>query len=370
MFDSLKGVIKVPSVVIDNNVFQLHYRFTVLVLAAFSILVTGRQYFGDPIDCINNDDIPEQVLETFCWVHATFSLPAAWNKTVGEDIPYPGVEKFKKGEDRVYHKYYQWVCFVLFLQAVLFYLPRYMWKMWEGGRLKNLVLGLNTPIMTEEFKNKNKALLVSYLRGHLGNHKLYVSYYILCEMFNFANVVGQMYLIDTFLGGEFTSFGTKVLAYSETDQEYRNDPMVRVFPRMAKCTFHRYGPSGDVQRHDAFCLLPLNIINEKIYIFLWFWFIILAVLSGIILIYRLVVVVSAKVRYNMLKSRARLVDRNAFDTVMERTELGDWFIIYLLSKNLDSVHFREVISDLSRELTGETPLLSAREEKEREAANV
>ena len=38
-----------------------------------------------------------------------------------------------------YHKYYQWVCFVLYLQAAIFYFPRYIWKYMEGGKIKMLV---------------------------------------------------------------------------------------------------------------------------------------------------------------------------------------------------------------------------------------
>ena len=48
------------------------------------------------------------------------------------------------------------------------------------------------------------------------------------------------------------------------DQAERVDPMIFVFPRMTKCHFHKFGPSGTLERHDAFCLLPLNILNEKV----------------------------------------------------------------------------------------------------------
>lgn len=41
-------------------------------------------------------------------------------------------------DDPIKHTYYQWVCFVLLAQAACFYTPRYLWKMWEGGRLKEL----------------------------------------------------------------------------------------------------------------------------------------------------------------------------------------------------------------------------------------
>jgi ABC-type phosphate/phosphonate transport system ATPase subunit len=32
---------------------------------------------------------------------------------------------------------------------------------------------------------------------------------------------------------------------------------------MTKCTFHKFGASGDIETHDALCILPLNIFNEK-----------------------------------------------------------------------------------------------------------
>ena len=55
--------------------------------------------------------------------------------------------------------------------------------------------------------------------------------------------------------------------------------MIYIFPRMTKCTFSKFGTSGEVEKHDALCILPLNVVNEKIYIFLWFWFLILGFLT-------------------------------------------------------------------------------------------
>ena len=71
------------------------------------------------------------------------------------------------------------------------------------------------------------------------------------------------------------------------EPEDRIDPMSRIFPKMTKCIFHKYGGSGTIQRFDALCVLSMNIVNEKIYIFLWFWFIILAVITGMNLIVRM-----------------------------------------------------------------------------------
>lgn len=83
--------------------------------------------------------------------------------------------------------------------------------------------------------------------------------------------VEHFFFFSRFLGYEFTTYGTKVVAFSEQEFGSRHDPMDEVFPKVAKCTFHKYGASGTVETHDGLCVLPLNIFNEKIYIFLWFW---------------------------------------------------------------------------------------------------
>ena len=57
--------------------------------------------------------------------------------------------------------------------------------------------------------------------------------------------------------------------------------------QVTKCTFNNYGPSGTVENKDGLCVLAINIINEKIYIFLWFWFLTLCVWTGVHLFIRI-----------------------------------------------------------------------------------
>ena len=80
--------------------------------------------------------------------------------------------------------------------------------------------------------------------------------------------------------------------------------MFFTFSQVTKCVFHKYGPSGTIQKHDALCILPLNIINEKIYIFLYFWFVFLAAVSAVWLVYRLLTVISHDVRVSVIFARS------------------------------------------------------------------
>ena len=85
-------------------------------------------------------------------------------------------------------------------------------------------------------------------------------------------------------------------------------------------TFKMFGPSGTLQIYDAMCVLPVNIINEKIFIFLWFWFIILAILSSISILSRLANIISPKVRFFLLQRAAGkgMINPTRLNTVFRR----------------------------------------------------
>ena len=76
---------------------------------------------------------------------------------------------------------------------------------------------------------------------------------------------------------------------------------------MTKCSFHKYGPSGTVELIDGICVLPFNIINEKIYIFLWIWLVALAVVSGAFLVYRVAVILGSQIRVHLIASKVNQI---------------------------------------------------------------
>ncbi|CAG4927652.1 unnamed protein product [Colias eurytheme] len=96
---------------IDSIAFRLHCGATTAALLAASAALTTRHLVGNPIDCIHTRDIPEDVLNTYCWIHSTFTV-------AGEAGAYPGVRGAGTATRR-YGKYYQWVAFTLFLQGII-----------------------------------------------------------------------------------------------------------------------------------------------------------------------------------------------------------------------------------------------------------
>lgn len=351
VFSGIKHLLlKTDGISIDNNSFKLHYKATTFVLIASSLLLTQKHYFSDPIDCLEVGSVASDVLDTYCWITDVYTVPSLLDGKIGKDFAHTGVGKSNQG-DRDYHKYYQWVTLFVFFQALLFYVPRYIWKIWEGGKVKMLVSELNTPIVDEEVKKKRLDVMVDYFNINLHQHKAYAIKYIACEILNFVNVILQIFFTDLFLGFEFRKYGTDVLNFTGQDIGTRHDPMDRVFPKVTNCIFYQMGRTGTFEKETTMCVMPLNVLNEKIFIFLWFWYIIVAVLTALGLVYRLATL-SPLVRKTLLRARSRLTPSVAVDQVASKCHYGDWFILSHLAKNMDPLIFKDFMLSLGKKFKG------------------
>ncbi|TRY64261.1 hypothetical protein TCAL_07933 [Tigriopus californicus] len=161
--------------------------------------------------------------------------------------PPPIYQELKDGETKndeesfQYHKYYQWVALTLFFQACLFYLPHYIWKYCEDHKMKLLTEGICVPIVDNEVRQSRISALVTYCKRNKGNHNLYARKFFVCELLNFINIMIQIFFTDLFLDGQFTKYRSEVVSISEKDFSERGDPLDRVFPKVAKCTLHKFG---------------------------------------------------------------------------------------------------------------------------------
>jgi len=325
---------------IESPFFKLHYRTTSTLLFACCLLVTANDLIGDTISCFGPDNVPGNVLNTYCWIMSTFTMTGAKgaHQGLGTDT----------GE-RTVHAYYQWVPFMLFLQGVMFYIPHYIWKTFEQKKMNKITSNLRPEKSFRSIDERRDACenLINYLYETRGTHNGYAFKYLFCDLLNFINVIGQIYFVNTFLGGVFMTYGTEVIDFMKTDDVNRTDPMMEVFPRVTKCSFHHYGASGTIQKKDALCVLGLNIINEKIYVTLWFWFITLAALSSVYLIYTVAIVSVPGLRHNMVVRKANKNNADQAFHLVNGAAIGDWFIIFLISRNMDAQMYNIFIEEIS-----------------------
>lgn len=175
LFQGLKSLLKIKRVHIDNWIMRLNYSFTVIILLVFCIIISTREYSGDPINCLTDaKSMPQSVINTYCWTLVTFNIPSSYGKIVGLEVPYPGIDNSYDPSKFKFYSYYQWIWFVLFIQATCFYAPRWLWKNWEGGLMEYLTFNLNNKVETLKIETE---YIVNYLINSKGQHNFYAYRY-------------------------------------------------------------------------------------------------------------------------------------------------------------------------------------------------
>ena len=90
-------------------------------------------------------------------------------------------------------------CLSLFaFQAILFYVPRWLWKNWEAGKIAALRMDLNLGIISEVEKKLKKKLLIEYMYTNLKHHNFWAYRYFFCELLSLINVGGKSQIILKF----------------------------------------------------------------------------------------------------------------------------------------------------------------------------
>ncbi|CAH0600867.1 unnamed protein product [Chrysodeixis includens] len=356
--------------IIENLVFKLHYQLTVTMLLAFVILVCAREYFGEHIRCLSDQGVPDHVIQTYCFFMATFTIVRHYNESLlqGGFLPHPGVGPLSESDETLHHTYYQWVPFVLFIQAICFYMPHYIWKKKEGGRIKALVDGLQYASLALKDENMSVGGMDVPSKETLDNRiniirkdivmrlritRTWSVWLVSMEIVNLLHVMLQIWIINKFLGGKFISLGPHVMNYQDWGQIA--DPLETIFPKVTKCIFHKYGPSGSIQQHDALCVMALNIIHEKIYTVLWFWLLFLFIASLLAVIWRMASFYFYRRSLRFNEMMFRRVSSGKFNShnvisVINGSQFGDWLFLYYLAKNMQGFVFQKLFKELSEEL--------------------
>ena len=121
---------------------------------------------------------------------------------------------------------------------------------------------------------------------------------------------------------------------------------------MTKCHNQKYELSGSIQTFDALCMLPINVMNEKIFVFIWFWLIFLAIITAFSLIYHLVLFFHPNTLGHMIKIRVRHNKslRYILNDITKRFKFGDWRLLHILAYNISPLVFGEFLLELDNQI--------------------
>ncbi|KHJ75997.1 innexin-3 domain protein, partial [Oesophagostomum dentatum] len=84
----------------------------------------------------------------------------------------------------------------------------------------------------------------------------------------FANLLIQFFFLNHFLGTEYTFWGAGILNDMLHGRQWQQSGH---FPRVAFCDL-TVREMGNINNWTVQCVLMVNMFNEKIFIFVWFWY--------------------------------------------------------------------------------------------------
>ncbi|WAR10073.1 UNC9-like protein [Mya arenaria] len=273
----------------DDFIDRLSHHYSTMLLVIFTIMVSTKQYVGDAIQCwcpAQFTDAHVNYANQICWVSNTYHVPM-------EDVIPSDIDNRKERQ----LTYYQWVPYILLFMGILFKLPRIAWK------VVSMVYALQLAPKMERDEKMNE--VTDYLDSWLtsGEHyrdiccmslKNAISKYsclvcgrrygnqfitacLLTKVCYFLNAFLQYFALNGFLGDDFAAWGFEILnGLADENPDYiKSSPR---FPRVTLCDF-QIRQMNNVQRWTVQCVLPINLFNSKIFLFIWFWLVFVCLAS-------------------------------------------------------------------------------------------
>ena len=259
----------------DDHADRLNHRYTACILLICAIFCSGAPIAFNRITCW----VPahfvgafQKYTEHYCWISNTYYIP------INETIPN---SKTTRGKAEI--GYYQWVPFILLTSAFFFYLPRLLWRSMNtrsGINLQGLVKKTNANAISSSIElycdpyEKSSSLLSRSLRSlcctsgkHLGNYLSVI--FIMTKFLYLINSILQLFFIQFVLGQPGWLYGFSIWRSIFIHNSVLTDSPY--FPRVTLCDL-RIREVGNLHRYTVQCVLPINMLNEKVFSLLWFWF--------------------------------------------------------------------------------------------------
>jgi hypothetical protein len=365
---------------VQDVVASLHSYFTCNLLIGLAVLLSYKQFEGQPIDCMVPLEFPgswTQYAENYCFAQDTYYIPFK-----------DPVEKYigsERHERRV--SYYQWIPFFLIFQAGCFKLPTLIWKYFAGqsgmkvGEI--LRLATNEANVDPPTRKSNIEALAVHLQGALRFHSRvetkrliphktirilnmkysshYVSFiYILSKSAFFLNAICQVNVLNRYLvpnmAHSFGFYAWKNIWTGNVTWEENG-----IFPRVTMCDFE-VREMGQTQNHTIQCILLLNIFTEKVFVILWTWYVVLAALTLFNLTTWLFSLMSSRSSEHFIYNHLEMSGENMFasesengleaiQTQVERfirkyLKFDGLFVLRLIAQHADVVFTTELIAKL------------------------
>ncbi|KAL3998176.1 Innexin family protein [Acanthocheilonema viteae] len=340
----------------DDFVDRLNYVYTVGLLIFMATLTGAKQHFGTAIQCMVPTHFPGSwvnYVQDYCFVSNTYMVNASRIIVKGE-----AMNVYK--EEIVY---YQWVPYILLLQALLCYLPKFLWN------IIIITRDLDMRSIVEEAMKLPSITTLSVRRKHLrrvANFAVgYIKYkqkrrtaqccsayhfYVIVKWFYFGSCLCQILLINNFVGDGCLLWGYRFMEEILKGNDWKTS---NIFPRVTFCDV-KIAQIGQVNTHTMQCVLMINVLNEKLYVALWFWLSVLMLIDAISAINSMLLLLCPYLHYtrvlSLLQANGSYIDAKVKRSLLNFAEnvlcLDGILLLSFVKNRANGL----IASDLTREI--------------------
>uniref|UniRef100_A0A183BIG6 Innexin n=1 Tax=Globodera pallida TaxID=36090 RepID=A0A183BIG6_GLOPA len=295
--------IKKPRARFSDSIDRLNCNIVPSMLLFFVAMISANIFgFGgmEPMRCLRSAELNDEERD--------YALDYCTSKNQYYVAPEEGIPWSNPDRRSRQLGYYHWVPIMLFLQAMLFYTPNWLWNH------LNQQSGIEyTKFIEEATKLKSMGFApiderqeqISQLRDKLSEAVLnrdpyrrivgcrfgqsmgaYVSLLYICiKALYLINVATQFGVLNAFIGRDYRLWGFEVVKALINGENWQDSP---IFPRLTLCDVP-IRRLGDTPRYTLQCHLRINTYNEKIYLFIWWGFGAVALLTLVNFFYYFIV---------------------------------------------------------------------------------
>ncbi|CAF2410564.1 unnamed protein product [Rotaria sp. Silwood2] len=290
----------------DDFYDRISRRYSVILLVIFTMLVSTKQYVGEPIACFCPAHFTGTHVEytnNICWVSNSYFV--SFDRLLPK-YPDPKTEQF------IY--FYQYVPFILVTQAVFFYIPSLIWSTLNTKSGYDLGMLVTQARITDTYTSDIRETSVQYLARYIDRileyhrqkrieyfdqlrsikYSTFLSFlirndhmtmcdnhlmwsFLLTKILYLLNALGQLYLLNLFLGNDYHMYGFAVIRslFRGNNENWtviqRFELQMKGKTRTYLCNFAVRNLADNIHTYTVQCSLPINLFNEKIFLIIWFW---------------------------------------------------------------------------------------------------
>lgn len=285
----------------NDYVDRLNYHATSTILVFSAACIFAKLYGGEPIQCWSSAEWPNSWLQyahDYCFVESTYYVP------LNESLPRNQQHRQES------EGYYQWLPFVLIAMMFFCFLPHLVWLVVnkvsdiEVGTIISMASSARKGPDVEAFKaadviafhlsevffaqlegNKKAGCLSEIFNSvcKWAKKRLLSTIYCLVKMLTIGINCGLFFFLGVFLGSEkSTLWGINVLSALYRHGEAWEQ--TSLFPRVTMCDFIIRQQTSKLLNYSVQCVLTANMLNEKIFLFIYYLFAFFVIITSVNLV--------------------------------------------------------------------------------------